>query len=79
MGIEVHRLGPQIGAEIRGVDVRRLDDAGFATIYRALGIEHDNQVRDPIGRPFRIAGMNGRPLAPLFGAAPAAPATPANG
>jgi len=35
MGIEVHRLGPQIGAEIRGVDVRTLDDAGFATIYRA--------------------------------------------
>src|SRR2546421_5485703 len=35
MGIEVNRLGPQIGAEIRGVDVRRLDDAGFATIYRA--------------------------------------------
>jgi len=35
MGIEVHRLGPQIGAEIRGVDVRTLDDAGFAIIYRA--------------------------------------------
>ena len=33
--IEVHRLGEQIGAEIRGVDVRTLDDAGFATIYRA--------------------------------------------
>jgi taurine dioxygenase len=33
--IEVRRLGPQIGAEIRGVDVRTLDDAGFATIYRA--------------------------------------------
>jgi taurine dioxygenase len=40
MGIEVHRLGPQIGAEIRGVDVRRLDDAGFATIYRAW-LEHN--------------------------------------
>jgi len=35
MGIEVHRLGPQIGVEVRGVDVRRLDDAGFATVYRA--------------------------------------------
>src|SRR2546428_5458488 len=35
MGIEVHRLGPQIGAEIRGVDVRTLDAAGFAPIYRA--------------------------------------------
>ena len=33
--IEVRRLGPQIGAEIHGVDVRRLDDAGFATIYLA--------------------------------------------
>ncbi|HEX9818269.1 MAG TPA: TauD/TfdA family dioxygenase [Methylomirabilota bacterium] len=31
----VRRLGPQIGAEIRGVDVRTLDDAGFAAIYRA--------------------------------------------
>jgi len=33
--LEVHRLGPQIGAEIRGVDVKALDDAGFAAIYRA--------------------------------------------
>jgi hypothetical protein len=33
--IEIRRLGPQIGAEIRGVDVRGLDDAGFAAIYRA--------------------------------------------
>jgi len=33
--MEVHRLGPQIGVEIRGVDVRKLDDAGFAAIYRA--------------------------------------------
>jgi taurine dioxygenase len=33
--IEVRRLGQQIGAEITGVDVKRLDDAGFATIYRA--------------------------------------------
>ena len=33
--IEVRRLGPQIGVEVRGVDVRTLDDAGFATIYRA--------------------------------------------
>jgi taurine dioxygenase len=33
--IEVRRLGPQIGAEIRGVDVKKLDDAGFTTIYRA--------------------------------------------
>ena len=33
--IEVKRLGPQIGAEIHGVDVKTLDDAGFAAIYRA--------------------------------------------
>ena len=33
--IEVRRLGPQIGAEIRGVDVKTLDDAGSAEIYRA--------------------------------------------
>jgi taurine dioxygenase len=33
--IRVRRLGKQIGAEILGVDVRKLDDAGFAQIYRA--------------------------------------------
>jgi taurine dioxygenase len=33
--IEVRQLGPQIGAEINGVDVKNLDDATFATIYRA--------------------------------------------
>ena len=33
--IAVKRLGPQIGAEIQGVDVKTLDDAGFTAIYRA--------------------------------------------
>ena len=33
--IEVRRLGAQIGAEVRGVDVKTLDDATFAAIYRA--------------------------------------------
>ncbi len=33
--IEVRPLGPQIGVEIRGVDLRRLDAAAFARIYRA--------------------------------------------
>ena len=33
--IEVRRLGPEIGAEVRGIDVKTLDDARFATIYRA--------------------------------------------
>jgi taurine dioxygenase len=33
--MEIHRLGTQIGVEIRGVDVKTLDEAGFAAIYRA--------------------------------------------
>jgi taurine dioxygenase len=33
--VEVTRLGEHVGAEIRGVDVRTLDDAGFAAVYRA--------------------------------------------
>ena len=33
--MEVRRLGKQIGAEIVGVGVKRLDDAGFAQIYQA--------------------------------------------
>ena len=33
--IEIHRMGARIGAEIRGVDVKALDDAGFAVIYQA--------------------------------------------
>jgi hypothetical protein len=34
----------------------------FATIYRGLGIDPADQIRDPIGRPFAIAG--GRPGQP---------------
>ncbi|HXJ83275.1 MAG TPA: TauD/TfdA family dioxygenase [Candidatus Methylomirabilis sp.] len=33
--MEIRRVGQQIGAEITGVDVKTLDDAGFAAIYRA--------------------------------------------
>lgn len=33
--LKVRRLGPQIGAEITGVDVRTLDAATFDAIYRA--------------------------------------------
>ncbi|MBI2202488.1 MAG: TauD/TfdA family dioxygenase [Candidatus Rokubacteria bacterium] len=33
--MRVRRLGPHVGVEIDGVDVRTLDDAGFAVIYRA--------------------------------------------
>jgi len=35
MAIEVRRLGPQIGAEITGVDVSAIDGATFDVIYRA--------------------------------------------
>ena len=38
----------------------------FATIYRGLGIDPTTQVRDAIGRPFAIAGGNGRPIDALF-------------
>jgi len=38
----------------------------FATVYRALGIDPSTQVRDAIGRPFAIAGGNGRPIEQLF-------------
>jgi hypothetical protein len=40
-------------------DPVRIGDV-FATVYRALGIDPATQVRDPIGRPFNISGMNGR-------------------
>lgn len=33
--MEIRRLGPQIGVEVRGVDVGNLDDADFARIYQA--------------------------------------------
>src|SRR5215467_6280573 len=33
--VEIRRMGPQIGVEVTGVDVKTLDDAGFAPIYQA--------------------------------------------
>ena len=33
--MDVQRLGSKIGVEVRGIDVRTLDDAGFAAVYRA--------------------------------------------
>jgi taurine dioxygenase len=33
--MEIRRLGQQIGTEIRGVDVKTLDDASFAAMYSA--------------------------------------------
>ena len=51
-----------------GMDVARdrcnIGDV-FSTIYKGLGIDPDTQVRDAIGRPFRIAGLNGRPISAL--------------
>ena len=34
MSIEIRRLGPQIGAEVTGVNVKTMDDATFEAIYR---------------------------------------------
>jgi hypothetical protein len=51
-----------------GMDVARdrinIGDV-FATIYRGLGIDPGTQVRDAIGRPFPIAGLQGRPITGL--------------
>jgi taurine dioxygenase len=33
--VQIRKMGPQIGVEVSGVDVRTLDDAGFAPIYQA--------------------------------------------
>ena len=33
--VQIRRMGPQIGVEVTGVDVKTLDDAGFAPIYQA--------------------------------------------
>ena len=42
--LEIRRMGPQIGVEITGVDVKTLDDAGFAPIYQAW-LDHNVIVR----------------------------------
>lgn len=44
--IEVRRLGPQVGVEISGVDVKTLDDAAFDVIYRAWLDSNVAVVRD---------------------------------
>lgn len=33
--VQIRRMGPKIGVEVSGVDVKTLDDAGFAPIYQA--------------------------------------------
>ena len=35
MMVEIRRMGPQIGVEVTGIDVKTLDASGFAPIYRA--------------------------------------------
>ena len=52
------------GTEVRDNPVRVGDV--FATVYRGLGIDPATQVRDAIGRPFAIAGGNGRPIEQMF-------------
>jgi len=34
--LEVRRAAPKIGAEISGIDVRKLDDAAFRAVYQAF-------------------------------------------
>ena len=40
---QINRMGPQIGVEVTGVDVKSLDDAGFAPIYQAW-LDHNVMV-----------------------------------
>jgi uncharacterized protein (DUF1501 family) len=39
----------------------------FATIYKAMGIDPNTQVRDNLGRPLAIAGENVKPVVALVG------------
>ncbi|HEY1931081.1 MAG TPA: TauD/TfdA family dioxygenase [Acetobacteraceae bacterium] len=41
--LQIRRMGPQIGVEVTGVDVKTLDDAGFAPIYQAW-LDHNVMV-----------------------------------
>jgi taurine dioxygenase len=41
--VQIRRMGPQIGVEVSGVDVKTLDDAGFAPIYQAW-LDHNVMV-----------------------------------
>jgi taurine dioxygenase len=44
--LQIRRLGPKIGAEITGVDVKTMDEATFAAIYRAWLDHNVIAVRD---------------------------------
>lgn len=63
-GGRVHGSSTPDGMDV-ATDLTRIGDV-FATIYRALGIDHTAQVRDPIGRPFPIASNGGQPIATFF-------------
>lgn len=63
-GGQVHGATDQDGMDVAR-DRVTVGDV-FASIYRGLGIDPSTQVRDPIGRPFPIAGLSGKPIAPLF-------------
>jgi taurine dioxygenase len=41
--VQIRRMGPQIGVEVTDVDVKTLDDAGFAPIYQAW-LDHNVMV-----------------------------------
>jgi hypothetical protein len=63
-GGQAHGTTDQDGMAVATNPVRVPDL--FATVYRGLGIDPATQVRDPIGRPFNISGVNGRPVAGLL-------------
>ena len=63
--VQIRRMGPQIGVEVTGVDVKTLDDAGFAPIYQAWLDHNVMVVRDQdaddrgvpaVQPPLRIGG-----------------------
>lgn len=41
--VQIRQVGPHIGVEVSGVDLRELDEAGFATIYQAW-LDHNVMV-----------------------------------
>jgi uncharacterized protein (DUF1501 family) len=38
----------------------------FATLYKGMGLDPTTQIRDPNGRPHKIAGEDGKPIAALL-------------
>jgi hypothetical protein len=53
------------GASVKDNEVK-IGDL-FATVYKAMGIDPNAQVRDNLGRPTAIAGDNVKPIPALFG------------